>query len=172
MNGCAEACADTPLYVTVSVRRPSHTWSAQSYPYPCNMMAASSESNAPSRAMYSLPVCPSSAGVPSKTTFPGNCAFACARASTKNAPTPVAQMTLCPHACPISGNASYSARMPMVRPVDSPATTSAPASSPTWASTEVSTPYTPVCASIPCARNSSTIARTLSRSSNAVSANW
>ncbi len=56
-----------------------------------------------------MPPPPSSAGVPTRSTVPGS-ASRC-RASARKAPSAPPAMRLCPHACPISGSASYSARM-------------------------------------------------------------
>src|SRR5699024_8098824 len=80
------------------------------------MTTASSPSNAPSRAMYSLPVWPSSAGVPRNTTFPGTAegssSASCARA--RKAPRPITAITLCPQPWPIPGSESYSERIARV----------------------------------------------------------
>src|SRR5690606_29690185 len=121
------------------------------------MIAASMPSSAPLRASTSLPVCPSSAGVPSRTTRPaGASAEASASRAARNAPTPDAAMTLCPHAWPIPGSASYSAQIAIVGPP-------VPAS----ARKAVGTPCAPSFAVTPCRASTSTSVAALRCSSNA-----
>src|SRR3990170_2456404 len=70
--------------------------------------------------MSTLPPPPSSAGVPSTTTFPGTRPATAARPIP--APSAAVQIKLCPQAWPISGSASYSARNATAGPVPLPAT--------------------------------------------------
>ena len=70
------------------------------------IIAASTLSNAPRSAMNTLPPPPSSAGVPSIRRLPPS--FEATFDAAIPAPNPAVPMMLCPHACPISGSASYS----------------------------------------------------------------
>ena len=77
------------------------------------MTVAAIPSNAPALSSNTFPPPDSSAGVPSSTTVRPSSSATSASASA--APTAAAAMMLCPHACPISGSASYSAHTPTTR---------------------------------------------------------
>ncbi|CAB4825382.1 unannotated protein [freshwater metagenome] len=82
----------------------------------CTIIAASSPSKAPLRAIRTLPPPPSSAGVPMMRTRPPACSATKAAASP--APSPAVAMMLWPQACPTPGRASYSQSTAMAGPDD------------------------------------------------------
>ena len=93
------------------------------------IIAACTPSKAPCSSSRTFPPPASSAGVPtSRTVSPTSSATS---ASARAAPTPAAQMTLCPHAWPIPGSASYSAQTATVSGPEPYSATTAVSRSPT-----------------------------------------
>ena len=80
---------------------------------PWTMSERCVSSKAPASSSETLPPPCSSAGVPS--SFTRSPASPATEASASAAPTPEDAMTLCPHACPMPGSASYSAHTVTVR---------------------------------------------------------
>ena len=117
----------------------------------CSMKAASTSSNTPASARRILPPPPSSAGVPMITTRPGN--RSPLRARARPAPSALEAMMLWPHACPMPGSASYSARIASVGPGSPPSSS---------ARNAVASPPTPRATRRP-PRSSSSASRALAR---------
>ena len=101
------------LLAVCSARRRATPRGTGSGPSPsgagCTIIAAWTPSNAPRSSMKILPPPPSSAGVPiTLTVMPRSSASG---ASARPAPAAAAAITLCPHAWPMPGSASYSAQI-------------------------------------------------------------
>ena len=115
MCGAAAACDSRPWYSTMSCCRAIASIVVRSASAECTIIAASTPSRAPLRAMMILPPPPSSAGVPRYRIRPPHASATAARPTA--APRPAAAMTLCPQPCPMPGSASYSDMTQTVGPV-------------------------------------------------------
>src|SRR5215207_3854188 len=96
-------------------RKPTATWDNASSDVcssdlGCSITVAAMSSNVPALSSNAFPPPASSAGVPSSATVSPSSSATSANASA--VPTADAAMMLWPQACPMPGNASYSAQMP------------------------------------------------------------
>ena len=115
-QGQDEACDALPKnshFTLMMPRLGRQTWVPQR---PWIIIAASTSLKTPASMSLTLPAPPSSAGVPMTWMRPAKGILPSAAAMAAPAPVPAVAMTLCPQACPILGNASYSAMMAMVGP--------------------------------------------------------
>ncbi len=140
-HGSAEAWAALPAYSKPVRTIPRRSWWRMVRSKPWIIIAQSTRSNTPPRRSFTLPPPPSSAGVPITWTRPAG-SRARTAASAAPAPAPDVAMTLCPHACPMPGSASYSHMIATVGPSPPPFTV---------ARNAVGTPATPRSTSNPLA---------------------
>src|SRR5512138_3330219 len=118
-HGHDEACEARPKNSHLTLMMPRlgrHTCVPQR---PWIIIAASTSLKTPASINRTLPAPPSSAGVPMTWMRPGKGSVRSAAAMA--APVPAVAITLCPHACPMFGSASYSAMIAMVGPGPAPA---------------------------------------------------
>jgi len=120
-HGQDDACEARPKNSHLTLMMPRlgrQTWVPQR---PWIIMAASTPWKTPASISRTLPAPPSSAGVPITWMRPGKGRVRSAAAIAAPAPVPAVAITLCPQACPMFGNASYSAMIAMVGPGPAPA---------------------------------------------------
>src|SRR5262249_27007098 len=108
-HGQLDAWAAAPKNSALTLMMPRLGRQTRVPPRPWIIMAASTSRKTPASINRTLPAPPSSAGVPITWISPANGSVPSATANAAPAPVPAVAMTLWPHACPIPGNASYSA---------------------------------------------------------------
>src|SRR5215831_18893308 len=112
-SGAAEACDALPWKCASNSANARVGGSRTSSGAGCAIIAACTPAKAPRSRSMILPPPLSSAGVPKTLTVRPT--WSATRAAARPAPTASAAITLWPHACPISGSASYSAQMATCR---------------------------------------------------------
>ena len=113
-SGQDAAWAVLPLYINLIGYKALLDPLALVSPSGWTIIAASNSSNTPASAKITFPPLVSSAGVPYTIIFPPISSKTLLKATA--APDDITPIILCPHPCPILGNASYSHKYPIVIP--------------------------------------------------------